>query len=225
MNVFKGFTDEEVRELARAAERAKAENNKLSAVFENFAKEHGRAKGSVRNFYYEFLHACEADESLSRKYFKNRPAVIRAKAFGEDETETLVKEILKGRENNKSVRRIIAELAGGDEKLSLRYQNKYRNVLRKQPARLAGFAGESAAFGEKKPLGQIRISDVAMKRLKTSIDELVANIARSAKEENGDLKRRVTALERENALLKTMLKSYQAGQGKPLFPGGDAAVN
>ena len=50
------------------AERAEEENGSLSDVFGKFAEKSGRAKGSVRNFYYELARDCAADESICKKY-------------------------------------------------------------------------------------------------------------------------------------------------------------
>ncbi len=211
MKTLMGFTDDEVAELASAAEQAKINNEKLTVVFEDFAKKHGRAKGSVRNFYYEFIRMCSQDEELKNKYFKNLPAVSRPKAFDKDEEKFLIDKILNGKRQNKSVRRVISELSGGDEKLSLRYQNKYRNILKNDPELIDKTATEMGVALPAGPSGaDVKVPDIIMKQLKTSINKLVDNISRSVRDENVELKRKADLLEQENRALTEILKRYNA---------------
>ena len=59
------------------------------------------------------------------------------KPFTEEETDEMLRLIFRERAKGCSVRRAIMNAAGGDEKKMLRMQNKYRNLLKKQP-RTAG---------------------------------------------------------------------------------------
>ena len=56
--------------------------------------------------------------------------------FTEEETDEMLKKVLTEKSKGMSVRRAIRNLCGGDEKLMLRMQNKYRNLLKKQPERV-----------------------------------------------------------------------------------------
>ena len=206
---IRGFSEEEITALAAAVEKAKRENGNLTDVFDKFGKERGRAKGSVRNFYYEFVRMCNADPILAQRFFSAPPKVNRVESFGDEETKSLVKEILTGKMQNKSVRRTIIELSGGDEKLMLRYQNKYRNVLKNTPALVTETAEEMGAnAGGKRGTISIKVPDISLKRLKAGINALVENVARSVREENDSLRRRTEVLEQENAMLKAVLKEY-----------------
>ncbi|MBQ9481894.1 MAG: hypothetical protein IJU84_07005 [Clostridia bacterium] len=191
MKKFHGFTDDEIRALALLAETARKNNGKLSDVFAEFARKTGRAKGSVRNFYYEFLRACGEDESLAKEYFSSAPKVNRARAFDEEETNKLLLAVREGRRENKSVRRSIIELAGGDEKLTLRYQNKYRSLAKSK-------AGEGESAEKFLPVSAVR-------RVKAEINALVERIALSVRDENDRLKKKADLLEQENAMLKGIL--------------------
>lgn len=205
MDKIKGFTRSEVLELAAEAEKAKNGNGRLSDVFDAFAKKHNRARGSVRNFYYEFMRMCDQSPSLSEKYFVSRPPVNRARAFSEDEEKMLVEKILAGRRDNKSVRRTIIELAGGDEKLTLRYQNKYRNILKNDRELISRTAEDLGLQDEELRRACSRVDENSMRKLKAGINALVENIARSVREECKELKRRNALLENENRMLRTVL--------------------
>ena len=81
----------------------------------------------------------------------------------------------------------------------LRYQNKYRNVVNKEPERLERLLKE-CGFGS---------TDEAQKRIEEEINGLYDKLAASLKEEN---KRLTTVLKRltdENALLKLQIKNLQ----------------
>ena len=52
--------------------------------------------------------------------------------FSENEVRDLVRQILVARGKGQSVRACVMALSGGDRALMLRYQNKYRSILRKK---------------------------------------------------------------------------------------------
>ena len=113
---------------------SKREEKSLVEVFENFAKQTNRKTFSVRNFYYKLLELANIDDKIAQVLNKNgiENAEIRTNHFSSTETENLLR-ILLNNENNISVRRACMELAKGDDTLMMRYQNKYRNALKKQP--------------------------------------------------------------------------------------------
>ena len=119
--------------------------------------------------------------------------------FTEAETDGILREILKQKSKGVSVRRAVLNLAKGDDRLMLRYQNKYRNVVNKEPERLERLLKE-CGFGS---------TDEAQKRIEEEINGLYDKLAASLKEEN---KRLTTVLKRltdENALLKLQIKNLQ----------------
>lgn len=210
MKIVKGFTDDELKELASAVENAKATNGKLSAVFDTFAKKTGRAKGSVRNFYYGFVKECEKNDALRSEYFVRLPEISKARAFDNTETEKLVSAVIEGKNNNKSVRRAIIDLAGGNEKLALRYQNKYRSLIRNFPEK---FGPVKAGRLDRENVNLV--PPAAVRRVKAEINALVERIASSVKEENASLKKKTALLQQENLMLKGLLKKL----GKENHPG------
>ena len=49
--------------------------------------------------------------------------------FSNKEIDELIETVLKGKAEGKSVRAVIAQMAGGDKKTALRLQNKYRSMI------------------------------------------------------------------------------------------------
>lgn len=116
----KGWSEQEIKLLFSEAEFAEEQGYPLKNVFEKVAEATGRKPNSIRNFYYMRLK----DEEGAKLSFT---------PFSKDEVEKLMCTMLSGQSEGKSVRRIAYELGDGDKKKMLRYQNKYRSVLRSDP--------------------------------------------------------------------------------------------
>ena len=189
---MKGYRKSETAELIECARKAESEGKSLTKVFSDFALKTGRAKGSVRNYYYRLLK--EADKNAN-----DYPALKSLKASGnvnftKSEEDELLCLIERGIGEGKSVRRTVYEMSGGDEKLALRFQNKYRSILRKK--RAASYEKEDA-----------------YKELAEKINALVGRIGKSLREENQRLKAEIKKLTVENESLKEVgsksnLKQY-----------------
>ena len=110
------------------------------------------------------------------------------KPFTEEETEALLEKVLEGRRKGYSVRKSIMEASGGDEKAMLRMQNKYRNLLKKQPERV-----EKAARAAGVPASMF-----LQKRLEREIDALYERIAAELKSENERLRAELGELRKKN---------------------------
>lgn len=117
-----GWTKEEDALLTEAAESARRDLLPLSVAFGQVAAATGRKPNSVRNRYYAVR--------------KGAPAAAFV-PFTEAETESLIKAVLLARTRGESVRACTLRLANGDTRLMLRYQNKYRAVLKSRPDRIA----------------------------------------------------------------------------------------
>lgn len=101
------------------------------------------------------------------------------------------------------MRRAIQKIADGDDRLMLRYQNKYRNMLKKQPERIEETAknmGLENVVVQKN--GQGRGKDFLERRLEKEINELYDRLALSLKNENERLKETLRQLNEENELLR-----------------------
>ncbi len=184
MNKINGYTEEEAIGLIEYIYSGRNEGKTLSYLFETYGKEHSRAKGSVRNYYYAFLK--KRDDSRVQAILDGKD--LRAgeiKPFTEEETEELIDKVFEGKKRGLSVRRAILEASEGDEKRMLRMQNKYRNLLKKQPERMEKAAQEAG-------VGNLFLQ----KRLEKEIDALYRRIAEDLKQENEALKREIEALKK-----------------------------
>ncbi len=177
MNKINGYTEEEAIGLIEYIYTGRNAGKTLSYLFETYGREHSRAKGSVRNYYYAFLK--KQDDSRVKRILEGKNlSAGEIKPFTEEETEELLGKVLEGRRKGYSVRKSIIEASGGDEKLMLRMQNKYRNLLKKQPERVEK-AAEKAG---------VSANPFLQKRLEREIDALYARIAEDLKKENERLR-------------------------------------
>ncbi len=197
MNKINGYTEDEARAFVQYIYAGKRAGRTLSALFEGYAKKSGRAKGSVRNYYYALLRS--SGSAKVRKLLRGTDLKAEPiRAFTEEETDRVLRAILTEKSKGISVRRAVLNLAGGDDKLMLRYQNKYRNVLTKQPERI------------KKLMRECGISEEDKEKVEKEIDGLYDRLAASLREENSRLRQQLEELTRENALLKLQVKNLQS---------------
>ncbi len=190
---MKGFTKSETELLLSEVLKAGKIGKSLSAVFQDVALKTNRAKGSVRNYYYSLIKN-EDKKTEMEKFVEgaSKLSANRAQSFSKEDEDFLINAINVGKKNGKSVRRTIMELSDGNDKLALRYQNKYRNYLKK----------ESRVKLEKLP---VRAEDFRyFSKLSREIDGLVekikdkyANECVKLKKENEELSRELKALKRQ----------------------------
>ena len=141
MEKINGYTKEEAQSLVKYVCEGRGRGKTLTRIFEEYAKSSGRAKGSVRNYYYALLKSTENEEV--KKILEGTD--LRAediRPFTDEETDKILRAILKEKSKGVSVRRAVLNLANGDDKLMLRYQNKYRNVMAKQPEKIRSLMKE-----------------------------------------------------------------------------------
>ena len=178
MTKINGYTEEEATGLIEYIYLGKNAGKTLSYLFETYGKEHSRAKGSVRNYYYALLKKRD-DERVERILRgKNLQAGV-VRPFTEEETDELLKKVLAEKSKGYSVRRAIMNVSAGDERLMLRMQNKYRNLLKKQPERVAQ-AAKDAGIPEDKTFLQ--------RKLEREIDQLYSRLAIDLRKENERLR-------------------------------------
>lgn len=198
MNKINGYTEEEAKSLVEYISEGKRSGKPLSGLFASYAQKTGRAKGSVRNYYYALLRSTGDDrvkEMLRGKDLKAEKIL----PFSEEETDKMLREILTQKQRGISVRRAVLNISGGDDKLMLRYQNKYRNVLTKQPERIERLMRE-CGLSER---------DDVREKLEQEINGLYDRLAASLKEENKRLTQVIKRLSDENSLLKLQIKNLQ----------------
>ncbi|MDE6442586.1 MAG: hypothetical protein K2L12_07555 [Clostridia bacterium] len=196
MNKINGYTEEEARGLVKYVCDERKAGATLSGIFASYAKKTGRAKGSVRNYYYALLRS-SGDNRVKEMLDGTGLKAEKIVQFSDDETDKILRAIITQKSKGVSVRRAVLNLSHGDDKLMLRYQNKYRNVLSKQPERIEKLMRECG----------IDDGDGARKRLEEEINGLYDRLAESLKEENKKLAAVIKKLTDENALLKLQIKN------------------
>ena len=119
-----GWREDEIDQLWREIQRANASGQPLRSVFEEMGGRLGRKPNSVRNYYYMQLRGQEGDTLRRAQPFET---------FTEAEVRSLLKSVLRARAQGQSVRACVMALSQGDHARMLRYQNKYRAVIKSRP--------------------------------------------------------------------------------------------
>lgn len=198
MNKINGYTAEEAGSLVRYVCEGKLKGKTLTRIFEEYAGRTGRAKGSVRNYYYALLKRTD-DEQVKKLLAGTDLKAETVRPFTDEETDRILRAILTEKSKGVSVRRAVLKLAEGDDKLMLRYQNKYRNVLLKQPERIKALMRECG----------MNCAPDAQKRIEDRINELYEDLTGALKSENERLTALVHKLSDENRLLKLQIKNLK----------------
>ena len=199
MNKINGYTEEEAKNLIEFIKDGKSKGKTLTYLFETYGLKRGRAKGSVRNYYYALMKNEKQDERIVRLLDGSRLSVEKIREFTEEETDRVLKDILTEKSKGLSVRRAIFNLSGGDDKLMLRLQNKYRNTLKKEPERIASIAAglglddeaqkmRARASGDKSERPALPDRDFLRRRLENEINALYDRLALALKAENERLR-------------------------------------
>ena len=208
-----GYKENDILSLAEELKNRK--NQTLTEIFSDFAKKSGKARGTVRNMYYALAKLGAEDAEFRNKYLDGKiPQVSKIVVFGKDEEKELIKKVLIGKSEGRSVRSVIMELAEGDGKKALRYQNKFRGAVKNKPREVEKIAAELNLILNDAP-SQLKepsdyVGEVQLRRLKSEINSLVAKIAAKEKRENSYLKDKLALLEAENIRLKNAL--YGGGE-------------
>ena len=122
-NKRSGWSDRESELLWETADEAQSNGVPLKQVFEQVASKTGRRPNSIRNYYYAQVRMREG----------GREHTARFVPFEEEEVLSLVENVLRHKAQGQSVRSCLQQMANGNHSLMLRYQNKYRSVLRSRP--------------------------------------------------------------------------------------------
>ena len=132
-----GWQQEEIDLLFSAVKEAAENGRPLRDVFSEVGGQLSRKPNSIRNFYYARVR--EVPELAAKQ------APLRT--FTAEELHGLLRDVLMGRGQGESVRACVTRLAGGDRAGMLRYQNKYRSILKNRPEMLMEVAQELRAEG------------------------------------------------------------------------------
>ena len=118
-----GWSEREANLLWEAADEAQQQGLPLKSVFEQIANHTGRRPNSIRNYYYAQV----------QKRLGDQPRPARFVPFTAGEVDQLMEQVLRARAQGHSVRSCLQRMAGGDHSLMLRYQNKYRSIIKSRP--------------------------------------------------------------------------------------------
>lgn len=132
-----GWKQEEIDLLFSAVREAGDSGRPLRDVFADVGEQLSRKPNSIRNFYYARVR--ETPELSARQ------APFRS--FSPEELHGLLRNVLISRGQGQSVRACVTRLAEGDRAGMLRYQNKYRSILKNKPEMLMEVAQELRAEG------------------------------------------------------------------------------
>ena len=212
MNKINGYTEEEAKTLVAFIKEGKSKGKTLTYLFETYGFNHGRAKGSVRNYYYALMKNEKKDERIVRLLDGSSLSVEKIREFTQEETDEALKSILTEKSKGFSVRRAIFNLSAGDDKLMLRLQNKYRNTLKKEPHRIAtiakemGLSAETFLSNRRQKKGETPTKtpqkDFLQRRLEKEINALYDRLAQALKVENERLREENARLKSENQKVK-----------------------
>ena len=115
-----GWKDEEKLMLWDEVKKAQKIGAPLKRVFETVARQTGRKPNSVRNYYY--MKVKETGE------IEQKPSTFVQ--FSKEEIYSLLRTLLAAGARGESIRGASLKMAGGDKTLMLRYQNKYRSLIK-----------------------------------------------------------------------------------------------
>ncbi len=115
-----GWKDEEKLMLWDEVKKAQKIGAPLKRVFETVAQKTRRKPNSVRNYYY--MKVKETGE------IEQKPSTFTP--FTKEEIYTLLRTLLASGAKGESIRGASLRLAEGDKTLMLRYQNKYRSLIK-----------------------------------------------------------------------------------------------
>ena len=118
-----GWSDTENKLLWETADEAQQQGLPLKAVFEQIARQTGRRPNSIRNYYYAQVRQQDGEHERAARFVP----------FTQQEVDWLMEQVLVARAAGQSVRACLQKLSGGDHSLMLRYQNKYRAVIKSRP--------------------------------------------------------------------------------------------
>ena len=139
-----GWQQEEIDLLFSAVKEAAENGRPLRDVFSEVGGQLSRKPNSIRNFYYARVREVPQLAARHRGRLRdlgNRKRLLRVPRHH------LLRDVLVGRGRGESVRACVNRLAGGDRAGMLRYQNKYRSVLKNRPEMLMEVANELRAEG------------------------------------------------------------------------------
>lgn len=214
-----GYKTEDMIAFAEFIASGGLKGKPLAQGFRDYAALSGKAAGSVRNLYYALAGFSRKNAEFTAKYLGGKTLKVdKSEKFSVEESKILEK-IAEFTARGVSVRRATVCLAGGDAKKALRYQNKYRNELKR-----AAMAEDYCAKGGESQGGvDFTAREFVTARLKKEINRLADRLAFELKRENAALISEISALKAENGRLYERLNGKE-GRAAGYF-GRNAAAS
>ena len=122
-NRHMGWSEFENKLLWETADEAQQRGLPLKSVFERIAQQTGRRPNSIRNYYYAQVRQQAGGQERAQRFVP----------FTQEEVDWLMEQVLRGRAEGQSVRACLQRLSEGDHSRMLRYQNKYRSIIKNRP--------------------------------------------------------------------------------------------
>ncbi len=194
-----GYTEQEAIKLIEFIENGKKEGKTLSSLFLEYGELNGRAKGSVRNYYYQFLKSVEIDERVKNIMSNKNLTANKIVSFTDEEINKMLEEILLEKSKGVSIRKAIQNVADGDDKKILRYQNKFRNINKNSPELIEKVIEK---LGLNIKIDRNKKDNGLESRLQKEIDNLYERLASSIRAENENLRKTIEELREENERLR-----------------------
>lgn len=121
-----GWSENETAYLKKELAEAVRSGQPLKMVFDRVALATGRKPNSIRNYYYANLRGKPGTEDVPS-------ARMPFNTFTDEEVYHLLRQVLTAQGKGISVRRCTMDMGKGDRTQMLRYQNKYRSILKSHP--------------------------------------------------------------------------------------------
>ncbi len=225
MNYKNPTKAKEIDALLGYIENGKAEGKTLGELFAEYAELHKKAKGSVRNRYYDLLKTGERDDAFRNRFLCGRTLKAeKREAFTEEDEKELLLGVFRQKTKGVSVRKALLSLSGGDDKKMLRYQNKFRNLLVKnRPLVEEAVRQVKAERGECfDPYEKSARRDFLHYKLEKEIDGLYDRLSGMLRQKNKELTAEVARLKKENAALTALFCRIGATGGGTFAPAGNS---
>ena len=227
MNYKNPTKAKEIDALLGYIENGKAEGKTLGELFAEYAELHKKAKGSVRNRYYDLLKTGERDDVFRNRFLCGRTLKAeKREAFTEEGEKELLLGVFRQKTKGVSVRKALLTLSCGDDKKMLRYQNKFRNLLVKnRPLVEEAVRQVKAERGECfDPYEKSARRDFLHYKLEKEIDGLYDRLSGMLRQKNKELTAEVARLKKENAALTALFQGLRANGGKEASaPAGNSS--
>jgi hypothetical protein len=115
--------------------KAKERRIPIIRAFEEIARRSGLKANTIRNYYYRYIHANEEAVKIDTEdtgQDQNYEEAI-GRPFTPAETKQLMREMLIAQARGESVRGCANRLGKGSKRMLIRYQNKYRSIIARDP--------------------------------------------------------------------------------------------